>query len=311
MFCHPAIPGGTTIIVHVAIATGARVTPLRHKHGKAAIHCRLGIRPFTVCLMLPRCINTCVEMESICHISIVYRIARRFIRILVIAAVAHDNQVIGMLANGVNHRNCILLDGAPRLRSGLVENLEDDVVVLAPFLRHVAEELLGIVDIIRCLVAMVVDNHVDIVVDGCLHHRIHQALVITFLGKVVTGTPVLVNTHRRTDNLNVLLLHEPAHDIGCPERRTDITRNAPEEAHTLYRDFVTAGNALAGTVNLALAAGILACLKLAILAYRPHAPERCSRQKSGHQNRSLFHTHILVIHLNGPLNLYFSEQKST
>ena len=304
---HPAEPRGG-IVTHATIAIGVHRTPFRNEYGKSAVHGTHGIRA-----LITGGMRTRIEMERVGDVILGVRnlVTDGIARILIPTAVAHDNQVIGILADSRDDRIGIGLDGAPGLRSGLVENLEDDVIVLAPFLRHVAEELLGIVDIVRCLVAMVVDNHVDIVVDGGLHHSVHQALVVAFLGEVVAGAPVLVHAHRRTDNLDVLLLHEPAHDIGCPERRTDIARNAPEEAHALYRNFVTAGNALAGTVNLALSAGILARLELSVLAYGPHAPERHDRKGGHQQQREFLHKHP---HTGSPKpipNLDFTPHFST
>ena len=65
------------------------------------------------------------------------------------------------------------------------------------------------------------------------------------------------------------------HISGSPIRITLIkiivnSSRAPKEAHSLYHDFISVGNSLAGSINLALTAGIFSSLQLTILTHRTY-----------------------------------------
>ena len=181
VFLHPVKPG-RGIAAHGAIAIGIHRTPFRDEHGKPAVHGTDGVRAFVAGRM-----RTCIKVECVGDVllGIAHLVPDGIARVLVPATVAHDNQVVGILANRLDNGIGIVLDRAPALRGRLVENFKNHVVVLAPLLRHVAKELLGVVEVVARLVAVVVDNHIDIVVDSRLHYGVHQALVVAFLGKVV------------------------------------------------------------------------------------------------------------------------------
>ena len=250
MVAHPGEPRGR-IAAYGAIAVGIYRTPFRDEYGKTAVHGTHGVRTLVTGGVRAR-----VKMERVSDILLGIRdlVANSIARVLIPTTAPHKNQVVRILTYGLDYRIGVILDGSPGLCRRFVKDLENDVIVPAPLLRHVTEELPCVIEVVGRLVAVVVDNHVDVVVDGRLHHRIHQALVVAFLGEIVAGTPVLVHAHRRTDYLDILILHEPVHDIGSPEWRAHVARDTPKEAHALHSDFVAVGNALAGTINLALVA---------------------------------------------------------
>ena len=220
-----------------------------------------------------------VERVSGIVLGICNGVARRFVRVLVPAAVAHHDQVIRILSNRLHHVVGVSLDRAPTLRGRFIEYFKNDVIVLAPFLGHVAKECLCLRNVVGRLVAMVVDNHIDIVVDSRLHHGIHESLVIAFISKVIARIPVFIDTHRGANQLDVLVLDKLVYVISRPERSANIARNAPEKAHALHDHFVAVRHSLAGTVNLTFAAGVLASHQLTIGAYRAHTVCGESRRK--------------------------------
>ena len=177
MALHPGKPRGG-VPAHAAVTVGVYRTPFRDEHGKPAVHGTLSVRALVAGGVRAR-----IKVERVGDILLGIRnlVADGIARVLVPAAVPHKHQVVGVLADSLDDRVGISLDGAPGLCRGLVEDFKDHVIVLAPLLRHVAKKLPGVLDVVGRLVAMVVDNHVDVVVDGRLHHRIHQALVIAFL----------------------------------------------------------------------------------------------------------------------------------
>ena len=253
MLLHPAIPGCAVARTKATIARGIHRTPFGDKHGKARIHGRNGICPLTTGRVATRIVVECISNVVL---GIANRIVDCVVGMLVPVRITYEHQVVRILTNRFDDRFRVSLDSSPRLGSRFIENFENHVVIAAPLLSHVAEEGLCVVDIVASLMAMIVDNHVDIVVNSRLNHGVHQTLVLVHVAKVVPATPILIHTHGCADNLDILLFYQAIHNAGCPERGTHVAGNAPEKAHALHGHFGTTLNALAGTVNLSLTAGL-------------------------------------------------------
>ena len=120
--------------------------------------------------------------------------------VLIPVGAAHENHVVGVVfANLGDYLACILFQALPRLVHGLVENLVDDVGMLAVFLGKVAEPLLGFFRV--GFVCVPVHDDVYIVLDSGFHHRFY-----TLLGKRGVLQIVVFN----------LDAHGGAYHVGVP-----------------------------------------------------------------------------------------------
>ena len=272
-------------------------TPFGHKnrqpmrYGVISIRCIIAAR--SPIIRIPR-----VEMEGIGDIRVINRTTnditgpRRPLRR------THHNQVVGIAANNGNHFLRIGLDFGPsnhatiliahvtrnigpcamtRFAKGFIEYLENHVVISAPLLCLNLEKFLSTIDIFRSDVGMVVDNHVDVILDSRLDRLVKHVLVVLGLTihKVMAIAPSLqIHRHGGTDYLNALPAYFSRNHIVFPV--TLISRIlTPEKAHALYLDLVSAGAVCGATpVNAALVLSILARHQLAVLAYRPCARRR-------------------------------------
>ena len=216
-----------------------------------------------------RGMGTGIKVERVSNIILTIRhlVVDSIVRELVPAGVTDQDQVVRILADRCDHSVRIGSNFIPALAGRFVEHFKNHVVITTPLLGHSAKERLCAVHVGAGLVAMVVDNHVDVVIDGRLYHGIHHALILALVRKIVTTAPVLVHAHSSTDNLDVLSLDKSSNRARIPEV-THIASNAPEQAHALHLDFATALDALATAINTALTCGVFASHKLPILTYR-------------------------------------------
>ena len=121
---------------------------------------------------------------------------------------------------------------------------------------------------------MVVDNHINVVIDSGLNNNIHETFIVFFIGEIVACAPVSIHTHRSTNQLNILITDKLVHMFGSPERSAHIACDTPEKAHALHSHFGSIGNTLASTINLSLAVGVFTSLQLTVLAHRANATKR-------------------------------------
>ena len=220
MLLHPVVPIGAIRSVESAIAARCRITPFGDEYGKSAVHRVFRILALVINRMA-MFILTRIVVERIGDVPVINRICKGRIRVLVVVRGSHHDKVVRILADRLENGPRIGSDAVhpigprpacihPRVAAGilrLVVDFKNHVVIAAPPLGHVAKELLGLAGITLRTMAMVVDNHVDVVIDSGLDHRIHQALVVIHFREVVAIAPVLVDTHGSADNLNFLVLY--------------------------------------------------------------------------------------------------------
>ena len=174
---HPVNPP-RSVAAHGAIAIGIDSPPLGDEHREAAVHGRNGLRALAAQRMTA---GIKVERVGDVLLTVGHLVVDGVFGMLVPTGVADQNQVVGILTDCLDHVVGIRLDLVPALVRGLVENLKNHVVVLAPLLRHLAKEGLGVIHTVGRLVGMVVDDDVDVVVDCRLHHGVHKALVVALV----------------------------------------------------------------------------------------------------------------------------------
>ena len=138
-------------------------------------------------------------MESVSDVLIIYGIGYRFVGILVPIAVSYNDEVVRILSDYCDNRIRISFDCIPILRCRFIEYFENDIVEIAIFRSHCLEETLCVFHIVGGFVGMVIDNHVNVVVDGRLNDVVHQSLVFADVRKIIAGSPILVDTHRGAD----------------------------------------------------------------------------------------------------------------
>ena len=216
---HPGLPGHVlriTVVHRVTNGPGPVITngtPFGHKNRQPMRYGVISVR----CIIAaggPVVRKSRIEMEGIGDIGVINRTTnditgpRRPLRR------THHNQVVGIAANNGNHFLRIRLDFGPsnhatiliahvtgnigpcamtRFAKGFIEYLENHVVISAPLLCLNLEKFLSTIDIFRSDVRMVVDNHVDVILDSRLDCFIKQVLIILGLAvhKVMPVTPFL------------------------------------------------------------------------------------------------------------------------
>ncbi len=130
-----------------------------------------------------------------------------------------------------------------RLAYGFIVNFKNHIGIRAPFFRLNLEEFLGTTYIVHRRVGVIVDNHVNILLNSRLDRLVQQVLIIFSLAinKVMSISPALVvYRHGGTDYLDALLAYHSRNDIISP-KAVLVFFIAPEKAHALYLDLVSAG----------------------------------------------------------------------
>ena len=233
---HPVNPSLACALVGTAVTVGVDRTPFRCENWNS---CFDGI----VCAtrVVPACrVGVCVEVERAGEIllgvlnagrSALFRMAGPF-------RAANEHEVVRVLADSRNHRVCMRSDGTHGSAVlGFVPHFENHVVVGAVLLGGKLEELDGVVSVSVAAFDVPVDNHVDVVVDGGVHHVHEHCLLEVFTASEVATALVefiIFYTHGKTDDFDIHLTH---HVIDCGfvvEERSTVRSGTPEKAHALH-----------------------------------------------------------------------------
>ena len=146
--------------VYLAVATGFGGTALGDEDGDAFLDSCLGA------LTQVFAMGGCIEMNGIHDVAETLEgTLGNEVDVLIPMRTADQYDVVGVVfAYLANHLGGIFLQICSGVFDGLVVNLVDDVWVLAVFLGHLAEELLGFLGLQN--VRVPVDDDIDIVLDG-------------------------------------------------------------------------------------------------------------------------------------------------
>ena len=175
-------------------------------------------------------------MERAAIVLVVDACVSAVIRLARPSRATHEDEVVGILTDNRNHLIGMLLHGI-HATGRFVPNFENHVVVLAVFLGCIFEELDSSVSKAIGAFDVPVDNHVNVFVNGCIHHRLEQSLLEAFATRRVrTARAVelfVSGTESKTHNFDTHVVNQAVDTFfGVEVGRIGVAR-APEEAHTL------------------------------------------------------------------------------
>mmetsp|Transcript_30874 Transcript_30874/g.82230 ORF Transcript_30874/g.82230 Transcript_30874/m.82230 type:complete len:467 (+) Transcript_30874:383-1783(+) len=217
-------PDACLFEVQRPVAVGAACAPLRgeQRHTHVQGNLRLGSQELLVARR--------IEVQGVCQVVTLKRIRSSKLHVLRPRWGPTNDEVVGVLADGADNHLLVRLDVlAPALLQGLVEDLEEDVREAAIHGGHLVEESASLILVGLRMVIMPVDDHVDAVADGSIHHS-HDAL---FFDLAAFQVPSALHTHRRTNHGDLPVLHEPIHDAFAPIRAAPLR---PEQGHATQPD---------------------------------------------------------------------------
>ena len=146
-----------------------------------------------------------VVMESIGYVilGIFHFITNGIVRPLVPIGVAHQNQVVGILANSGDNLVCIIPNFFPALLLRFIENFEDNIVISAISFRHLGEKLGRFFQLFIGGMGMPVDNYINVVLDSGHHGSPDKfPLCIWILDIPLCTTPVFGGANGKADNFH-------------------------------------------------------------------------------------------------------------
>ena len=271
---HPGNPLFAFTLVGTAVTIGRNGTPFRCKHRNALAHgtcCRLS-------LVTVSRVGGCVEVKRTAVVFIA-KGASTFSRITGPTRATDKNQVVRVLTNGRNNPVSMALDFAPAT-GGFVPDFKNHVVVFTVGLCSIVKELDGVIGIASRAFDVPVNNHVNVVFDGSVHHVLEVSLLQVFTTGDIATTLVkaVAHAHSKAEHFDAHVLHHEVHGLFGIECRSTVSSGTPEKAHALHLDsFVLILRAR--TRELAAI-----CFKFTVSAYRTH-PVRTDCH-GGHRSHS-------------------------
>ena len=137
----------------------------------------------TVVAIIKR-VGTRIEMEGIANIvaGIGHFVTDGFFWVSGIFTVADEDQIRTVVANDRDNGVGIIFDSTPHTCGGrLVKNFKNNIGVATPFICHISEKRGRFADFVICRVRVIVNNDVNVIINGSLDDRIVISLPVAVL----------------------------------------------------------------------------------------------------------------------------------
>ena len=275
---HVFLPALVAALVRISGTACICRAPFRNEYGKTCLDCLFALDAFAfaapaVSAFPVVAVGVVVQGVGGVFLGVADFVADSVRRVLVPRGVAHEHQVVGILANHFDDLVGVVLDIAPRNLLRFVVDFENHVVVLAIGFGHFFKEILGGIGLLVGFVGMPVDNHVNVVLDGRFDNGLDKLLLVfgvagvaLELDSVPFALPVFVaGSHGGAHDLDFHVVHHGRNSFFAPEFHC-LGHQAPVKAHATHLNFGTVLYTLATAVNAALTLRVLAGHELAILA---------------------------------------------